>query len=46
MPLYFRVLGHFLNNPGYARHVMVCNRDTYGPPGARGYTCTRQLVTP
>lgn len=44
IPLYFQVLSHFLNNPGYARHVTVCNRDTYGPPGSRGVTCTRQLV--
>jgi hypothetical protein len=44
MPLYFQVLGNFLSNPGYARHVTVCNRDTYGPPGSRGVTCTRRLA--
>lgn len=45
MPLYFQVLASFIANPGYARDVPVCNRDTYGPPGSRGITCTRQ-VTP
>lgn len=44
MPLYFQVLASFLVNPGYARHITVCNRDTYGPPGSRGVTCTRQLA--
>jgi len=46
MPLYPQVLAHFLSNPAYAQHVTVCNRDTYGPPGARGVTCTRRLVMP
>lgn len=44
MPLYFQVLASFLANPGYARHITVCNRDTYGPPGSRGVTCTRRLA--
>lgn len=44
MPLYFQVLASFIANPGYARHVTVCNRDTYGPPGSRGVTCTRRLA--
>lgn len=43
MPLYFQVLANFLADPSYARHVTVCNRDTVGPPGSRGFTCTRQL---
>lgn len=44
LPLYPQVLANFLANPAYARHITVCNRDTYGPPGARGMTCTRQLA--
>lgn len=44
LPLYPRVLANFLANPAYARHMTACNRDTYGPPGTRGVTCTRQLV--
>jgi type VI secretion system secreted protein VgrG len=44
LPLYSQVLARFLNNPGYARHVTVCNRNTYGPPGSRGITCTRRLA--
>ena len=41
MPLYFQVLANFLNDPGYPRRVAVCNRNTHGPPGSRGLTCTR-----
>lgn len=44
MPLYFQVLANFRTNPGYARHVTVCNQNTYGPPGSRGMTCTRMQV--
>lgn len=44
LPLYSQVLARFLNKPGYARHVTVCNRDTYGPPGSRSMTCTRRLA--
>lgn len=44
MPLYFQVLARFIANPGYARHITVCNRDTYGPPGSRGVSCTRRLA--
>lgn len=44
LPLYPQVLANFLANPAYARHITVCNRDTYGPPGTRGMTCTRQLA--
>lgn len=40
MPLYFQVLANFLNDPNYPRRVAVCNRNTYGPAGARGLTCT------
>jgi hypothetical protein len=44
MPLYQQVMASFIASPGYARHVTVCNRDTYGPPGSRGVTCTRRLA--
>lgn len=46
MRLFPQVLAKFLASPGYARHSIVCNRDTYGPPGSRGVTCKRVLVTP
>lgn len=43
MALYFQALANFLANPSYAQHITACNRDTYGPPGSRGVTCTRVL---
>lgn len=42
LSLYPQVLANFLTNPAYARHIPMCNRDTSGPPGTRGVTCTRR----
>ena len=44
VPIYLQVLAGFLSNPGYARHITVRNRETYGPPSSRHVTCTRVLA--
>ena len=44
LPLYHQVLARFMANPGYAKHTIVCTRDTAGPPSARHTTCTRRLA--